>query len=194
MKRYWFITACLSACLLLPACAPEKSGTDIPFRTPGAWQKVLREKLPLLGHRNWIVVTDMAYPLQSRPGITTLYAAEPYPEVLKEVKERLEKAPHVSAVVYQDRELYFLQEEDCPGITRLKDEMRESLPPGGIQRVAHDRLIARLDSVSNRFEVVIIKTSLTIPYTSTFFELDCRYWNGGKQAALNARIKKVVPE
>lgn len=92
MKRWIIVTACLSACLLLPACAPEKSGTDVPFREPAAWQEVLREKLPLLGHRNWIVVTDMAYPLQSRPGITTLYAAEPYPEVLKEVKERLEKA------------------------------------------------------------------------------------------------------
>ncbi|MCC8170684.1 MAG: hypothetical protein LIP00_02655 [Parabacteroides sp.] len=194
MKRNWFIAACLSAGLFLPACAPEKSGTDIPFREPAAWQEVLREKLPLLGHRNWIVVTDMAYPLQSRPGITTLYAAAPYPEVLKVVKKRLEKAPHVSAVVYQDRELSFLQEEDCPGITRLKEEMRAILPPGGIERVAHDRLIARLDSVSNRFEVVIIKTNLAMPYTSTFFELDCRYWNGGKQAALDARIRKAVPE
>ncbi len=194
MKRSWFITACLSACLFWSACTPEKNGTDIPFREPAAWQEVLREKLPLLGHRNWIVVTDMAYPLQSRPGITTLYAAEPYPEVLREVKERLEKAPHVSAVVYQDRELSFLYEEDCPGITRLKDEMRASLPPDGIKRVAHDRLIARLDSVSNRFEVVIIKTSLTIPYTSTFFELDCRYWNGGKQAALEDRMGKAVYE
>lgn len=28
------------------------------------WQSKLQEKLPLLGHRNWIVITDMAYPLQ----------------------------------------------------------------------------------------------------------------------------------
>lgn len=191
MKRYWFITACLSACLFWPACTPEKNGTDIPFREPGAWQQVLQEKLPLLGHRNWIVVTDMAYPLQARQGVTTLYAPEPYTEVLKEVKVRLAEAPHVSAVVYQDAELSFLREEDYLGITRLKDEMQYILPPG-TRRVAHDRLIARMDSVSTRFEVLIIKTGLPMPYTSTFFELDCRYWNSGKQTALEGRMARTV--
>lgn len=153
-----------------------------------SWQAVLQEKLPLLGHRNWIVVTDMAYPLQTRKGITTLYANEPYTQVLESIKKELEKAQHVYAHVYQDKEIGYLKEDICPGIDRLKDEMNKVLSPSPITYIEHEQLIARLDNVSNLFEVVIIKTNLTKPYTSTFFELDCKYWDSEQQAILNKRM------
>ena len=38
------------------------------------WKETLRKELPLLGHRNWIVVADSAYPLQTAPGIETIRA------------------------------------------------------------------------------------------------------------------------
>ncbi len=34
------------------------------------WQEKLQIRLPLIGHRNWIVVTEAAYPLQTAPGIS----------------------------------------------------------------------------------------------------------------------------
>ena len=152
------------------------------------WQTVLQEKLPLLGHRNWIVITDMAYPLQAKEGITTLYASEPYTEVLGTVKNMLDNSMHVYAHTYQDKELSFLEEDFCPGIAGLKAEMKQVLSSSEIINIEHDQLIARLDSISNLFEVVIIKTGLTKPYTSTFFELDCKYWDNSKQFILNGRI------
>jgi hypothetical protein len=39
---------------------------------PAAWQTKLQQELPLLGHRNWIVVVDSAYPWQTSPGIETV--------------------------------------------------------------------------------------------------------------------------
>jgi hypothetical protein len=33
-----------------------------------AWQQKVSTEMPLLGHRNWIVIVDSAYPLQSSPG------------------------------------------------------------------------------------------------------------------------------
>ena len=33
------------------------------------WQTKLHQQLPLLGHRNWILIVDSAYPLQVSPGI-----------------------------------------------------------------------------------------------------------------------------
>jgi hypothetical protein len=36
--------------------------------------------------------------------------------------------------------------------------------------------------------VVLIKTPLTIPYTSVFVELDCGYWSPESEAALRARM------
>lgn len=95
---------------------------------------------------------------------------------------------HVYAHIYQDEELSFLEEGFCPGINDLKTEMGNVLPATEIMSIRHDDLIARLDSISNLFEVVIIKTKLTKPYTSTFFELDCKYWDSDKQTILNERI------
>lgn len=182
------ILYCLFANLFLSSCfqkdpieTKQTSGSD-------NWQTVLQEKLPLLGHRNWIVITDMAYPLQAKEGITTLYASEPYTEVLGTVKNMLDNSSHVYAHIYQDEELSFLEEYFCPGINNLKTEMGNLLPTTEIISIRHDDLIARLDSISNLFEIIIIKTELTKPYTSTFFELDCKYWDNNKQTTLNERM------
>ena len=34
-----------------------------------AWRDKLTQNLSVMGHRNWIVVADSAYPAQNRPGI-----------------------------------------------------------------------------------------------------------------------------
>ena len=70
----------LLACLFLSGGCIQKEATNHHSQHKTNWQTVLQDKLPLLGHRNWIVITDMAYPLQTREGITTLYANEPYTE------------------------------------------------------------------------------------------------------------------
>lgn len=186
------VISCLLACLFLTTFFTEVSGQEQPARSSANWQVILQDKLPLLGHRNWIVITDMAYPLQAREGITTLYAGESYIEVVSTVKKMIDNSSHVYAHIYQDKELSFLEDGFCPGINRLKEEMKEVLPSSEIMSIAHEDLIARLDSISNLFEVVIIKTGLTMPYTSTFFELDCKYWDSSKQSELNKRIESAI--
>ena len=57
-----------------------------------------------------------------------------------------------------------------------------------LNSISHDITQCLLIFISNLFEVVIIKTKLTKPYTSTFFELDCKYWDSNKQTILNERI------
>jgi len=49
------------------------------------WKAKLQNELPLLGHRNWIVVVDSAYPLQTAPGIETICADQNQLEVVKDV-------------------------------------------------------------------------------------------------------------
>ena len=36
------------------------------------WRVKVQQELPLLGHRNWIMIVDSAYPLQVSPGIETI--------------------------------------------------------------------------------------------------------------------------
>lgn len=151
------------------------------------WEVQLAEKMPLLGHRNWIVITDMAYPLQSGNGIITLFADESYTEVLRKVKAQIDAAPHVFAHVYHDHELDFITEAMMPGVDSLRAEMAQ-ICGSEAQSVAHEDLLKRMDEAGKLYNIVIIKTPLTMAYTSTFFELDCAYWNGEKQDALNKAL------
>ena len=41
---------------------------DATTHTAG-WKSFLRQELPILGHRNWIVIADSAYPAQNSAGI-----------------------------------------------------------------------------------------------------------------------------
>ena len=167
---------------MLTSCQPRHSRPEQDANSKsGNWKAFLEEKLPLLGHRNWIVVTDMAYPLQTNPGIITLYTTEPYHEVIKYVDDMIERAPHVFAHIYQDQEQQMLSEKLAPGWEDYKAKLSQVLDFTDVQPVPHEELIARLDEVSCFYRVIIIKTSLTVPYTSLFFELDCGYWDGQRE-------------
>jgi len=42
------------------------------------WEEILKDRLQLYGHRNWLVIADSAYPAQSRPAIETIVADKEY--------------------------------------------------------------------------------------------------------------------
>ena len=159
------------------SCAPEETEWDGRFES----------MLPLLGHRNWIVVADMAYPLQSGEGITTIYADEDYLDVLAKVKSSIDAAPHVYPHIWRDRELGFIDESLMPGIDATKAGIEGILGPEA-KSIDHEDLIKRLDEAGGLYQVVIIKTPMTTPYTTVFFELDCDYWNAEKADILNRKM------
>jgi hypothetical protein len=142
---------------------------------PSNWISELRTALPLFGHRNWVVVADSAYPLQSNPGITTILADAEHLEVVRFVLGEIAASPHIRPVVYMDRELASVPEQDAGGIEDLRRGLA-SLVPDALT-LNHEEIISRLDQAAKLFRILIIKTALPIPYTSVFIELDCGYWN-----------------
>lgn len=176
-------TIFLTICLLLTACNPQNDSKSNKDRMDD-WKTTLTQQMPLLGHRNWIVVTDMAYPLQTNPGITTLYANASYHEVIETVDSLIKEAPHVFAHIYQDQEQLALSENLASGWDAYKAGLDSVLDLSKVQRLPHEDIIVRLDEISRLYRVVIIKTPLTIPYTSTFFELDCGYWDAEREMAI----------
>lgn len=175
----------LVSLIMLSSCTETADKQTLTTsKTMNNWLEILTEEMPLLGHRNWIVVTDMAYPLQSNPSILTLYASEPYAEVLSSVKQLIDNSPHVFAHVYQDEEQQAMSEDLSTGWNAYRTAVDEALGEQEVAYVLHEELINRLDEVARLYRVVIIKTNLTIPYSSTFFELDCDYWDAKRQSAL----------
>ncbi len=156
-----------------------------------SYKKELNEILPLLGHRNWILVVDKAYPLQSSEGIRYVNSGEELIPALKTVFELLAEASHVKPIVYLDKELSCMDDTLASGAEALKAELAVLTQGWNVQQILHDEVFAKLDAASKLFNVVVIKTESLIPYTSVFIELDCGYWSSEREQALRARLASL---
>ena len=156
--------------------------------TISGWEQRLSELVPLYGHRNWIVVADAAYPAQSNPGIETIVAGGDQVAAVRKVLDAIKAAKHIRANVYLDRELAAVNDLDAPGVQAYRQMLDLALGGADVQRIPHEEIIHKLDDAARLVSVLIIKTGMTIPYTSVFFELDCGYWNAAAEERLRTAI------
>jgi ribonuclease D len=155
-----------------------------------AWRGTLASRLKLYGHRNWIVIADAAYPSQSRPGIETIATSEDQLKVLEEVLNAVSTSKHVRAQVYCDKELNSVMEKDAPGIDAYRNNLHRLLKGHTIHTPLHEELISKIDESARTFDVLILKSTLTLPYTSVFLELGCGYWDDGAEMRLRDALKE----
>lgn len=152
---------------LLGPAAPKPATTD--------WQTTFHQRLSLYGHRNWIIVSDSAFPAYSESGIETIAANEDLPSVLKYVAQVISSSKHVRATPFLDQELQFVQEKDYPGVTNLRQEITTTFGKNKLTSIPHSEVLSRIDEAGKTFRILFIKTNTTIPYTSVFLRLDCGY-------------------
>lgn len=160
-------------------------------RASPAWLSRLNQELPLLGHRNWIAIVDSAYPLQTSAGIETLETDADQLDVIRRVMHRISQAQHVRPVVFTDAELKAVPESDAPGVTYYRDSLShliEQFDSAEVQSLPHEEIISKLDEAGQKFHVLILKTRMTIPYTSVFIRLDCRYWTDQQEKRLREEM------
>jgi D-ribose pyranose/furanose isomerase RbsD len=153
------------------------------------WQQKLETELSEFGHRNWIIVADAAYPKQSASGIETIVTAEEQLEVLTVVLNKIEESKHVRAVVFLDDELEAVPEEDAPGIDAYRSKLKGLLKDSPVHVMPHEQIIGKLDEASRLFNILILKTTMTLPYTSVFLQLDCGYWTEEKEKKLRNHVE-----
>jgi len=151
------------------------------------WNKRLTAAMPLLGHRNWILVVDSAYPLQTASGVETIETNATQLEVARAVLSEVENSIQVRPIVYMDAELPFISDSDAPGASAYRGQMAELLRKYPVQSQRHEKLISDIDEAGKTFHVLVLKTNMTIPYTSLFILLDCKYWSADQEK--NLRIK-----
>lgn len=175
------------SCLLLAAiCVVSCCSND-----NSDWRENFSGELPLLGHRNWVLIVDAAYPLQSSQSIKTIVADEDIASVAKEVLSQIHNAPHVKPIVYQDMEFAYMKESWSRGCEELRGELNRTLQQYNPKTILHDEIFERLDKASELFNVVVVKSNCTTPYSSIFIELDCGYWQSEYEQALrNSMCKK----
>lgn len=87
-----------------------------------------------------------------------------------------------------DAELPFVDEADAPGVTAFRSRLDKVLAGHPVESMPHEKLIAELDQASKGFRVVVLKTRLTVPYTSVFLRLNCKYWSDDAEKRVRAKM------
>jgi hypothetical protein len=169
----------------------EKEDAAVPPSVDQAasWEAKFLGELPALGHRNWVVVADAAFPLQISPGMEVVVSNEDHFAVLEKVLKALDASKHVRPKIYLDKELEYVPEELAPGMDACRKRLKGMLAGRNAKPILHEELIARMDQVARMFRIVMIKTNLTLPYTTVFLELDCGYWGPDAEAKMREKMK-----
>src|ERR1700690_1646099 len=153
----------LVSCLLLSSTAIL---TAQPPSTPAPsapnWRDKVSEAMPLLGHRNWILIVDSAYPLQSAPGIETIETDANQLEVIRHVLIAIDRSTHVRPVITMDAELPFVSEQDAPGVAAYRAETNDLLRDYPFESLPHDRNIANIEEAAKHFNILVLKTNMTV--------------------------------
>src|ERR1700730_3460764 len=149
-------TASLAVILLVVSVSGHAATPD--------WIKRLDGTMPLLGHRNWILIVDSAYPLQTSPGVETIETNAVQLEVVRTVLGEIENSIQVRPVVSMDAELPFISDSDAPGVSAYRSEIGKLLHQYPVQSRRHEKLISVNEEAGNTFPVLVLKTSMTIPY------------------------------
>ena len=179
-----------SAGRLLAALLLMATGLGAVAQQPAPeWQSRLAEMMPLLGHRNWIMVVDSAYPLQSGAGVETVETNSGQVEVLQRVLSAIDSSIQVRPIVYMDAELPFVTEKDAPGVTAYRQHIKDALKERAVTSLPHEKIIAKVAEVGKSFHILVLKTTMTVPYTSVFLELNCKYWSDDAEARMRAAMK-----
>src|SRR5690242_4980007 len=111
------------------------------------WEEVLKDRLQLYGHRNWLVIADSAYPAQSRQGIETIVADEEQTVVLARAFAILRECRHIKPTIYTDAEMKIVREEDAPGISSYREQLGGIFEDYEVRSLPHEEIISRLDRV-----------------------------------------------
>lgn len=179
-----------SALYLIPTLAIAQTAGQ-----HGEWRARLQQELSLMGHRNWIAIVDSAYPLQISPGIETIETDSDQLNVVRRVLQAVGESKHVRPVIFTDAELKSVPEDEAPGVNLYRDSLSHFLEEFNkgkteVHSLAHEEIISKLDDAGKTFHVLVLKSTMTIPYTSVFIRLDCGYWTDEQEKRLREKMGK----
>ena len=176
MNRPYFAVLCL-----LPFLSPLSANAQ-------SWQTHLNDQLSLMGHRNWILVVDSAYPEQVGAGIETVETNGDQLDVVRTVLTTMKSSIHVRPVIFLDAELPFVPDQKAPGISAYRTQLISVLHDYEVQSRLHQSLIDEVAKDAAQYHVLVLKTQLAVPYTSVFIHLDCKYWSAESERDLRAAM------
>ena len=154
------------------------------------WMNTLRHELSYLGARNWVVIAEAAFPIQSRRGLRVVRLNAEIPEVVDGVERVIEEKYHVKPRLYVSSEAKNVPYDYAPGIVNYHEQLERALHGRETVELDHAMLMRMLGDTSKTYRVLVIKTQTALPYTSVFMELGSGYWDSESESALRDLMDK----
>lgn len=172
----------LAPVMLLSGCAwlPRQS----------EWQIAVGNQAAQLGYRNWIVVAEASFPAHQRPGIRQIAANAEIPEALDHVLATLETTQHVSPRIYLPRELKAVENDYAPGIDGYRRKLLAAMHGHEWIELDHASLEVLLADANRSFDVLVVRTTTALPYSSVFIELQPGYWDAESEQRLRDKMRR----
>lgn len=167
--------------LLLTTCA---------LTSKDGWKTAVEVQTAQLGYRNWIVIAEASFPAHNRPGTRQINAYEPIPVVLDEVLRVLERTEHVRPRIYTPRELRAVENDFAPGVDEYRTVLDGALHGHEVTELDQDSLLTLVQDAQKSFDVLVIRTTTALPYSSVFLELQPGYWDGESEQRLRADMQR----
>ncbi|WP_411825767.1 RbsD/FucU domain-containing protein [Luteolibacter sp. AS25] len=161
---------------------------------PEDWHVTVDKQVDQLGYRNWIVIAEASFPAHNKPGIQQISTEAEVPEVVDYVLNCLEENQHVRPRIYLTREVRSVENDFAPGIEELRKSILTSLHAYEPTELEQQSLITLIESVNERFNVLVIRTPTALPYSSVFMELQPGYWDAESEDRLREKIRNQSAE
>jgi D-ribose pyranose/furanose isomerase RbsD len=160
------------------------------IRNNPPWHAAVDRQAGQLGYRNWIVIAEASFPAQNRPGIRQVTASVDVPEALDYVLNALEQTEHVRPHIYVPRELRSVENDFAPGIDELRKRLKDSLHGHEAAELEQQSLLTLLQDANRSFDVLVIRTTTALPYSSVFLELQPGYWDVDSETRLREKMER----
>ncbi len=155
-----------------------------------SWQQAVQRHVSQLGFRNWIVIAEASFPAYSRTGVHQIEAQGEIPEVMAQVLQTIDQTQHVKPNVYLTRELRSMDNNTAPGIDELKKKNDQILAGMEVASLDQESLMSLVADANRSFDVLVIRTTSPLPYSSVFLELQPGYWDSDSELELRNRIER----
>lgn len=179
---FWLRALLVFAAILPSGCSFNHGGSS--------WRDALAVQTAQLGYRNWIVIAEASFPAHSRPGVRQINANEEIPAVVDEVLRTLEQTEHVTPRIYVAREMRAVENDYAPGIDEFRKQLQGAMHAHETTELEQQSLMTLMEDTTKTFEVLVIRTTTALPYTSVFMELQPGYWSGDSEARLREQLDR----
>jgi hypothetical protein len=92
--------------------------------------------------------------------------------------------------VYLPRELRAVENDFAPGIDELRKQLRASLHGHEATELEQQSLLTLMEDANRSFDVLVIRTQTSLPYSSVFLELRPGYWDADSESRLRERLEQ----